>query len=442
MKPLRSESASIFFAGLAAAPIALGAVHASWLAPVPYPYLGSYQMFSAIALGLSLAVSAYAVGLPDGPESRGAAIGRTFVAFVVAAVLISVGQLVLGTQLMPRSVLGLVSVTSIPWALIGWNLSNDLNEREVEKSSVFMISERHDDVAALEAELVLSPERSARIVGDARPDGIRAMSTEAFLTHLDERDAAIVVLDAASQLDDNVVRLATQAHLAGHRIRTLSLFYEEWVGKVPIAEIERVTMLSDVGELHRQNYGRARRVVDILLSVAGSAVLGVILPIVLVGNLVGNRGPLFYRQSRVGRGGKPFEILKLRSMVSSGSTEWTSNDDARITTFGSLLRRSHLDELPQVINVLRGELSIVGPRPEQLQYVEELRQKIDFYDSRHIITPGLTGWAQVKFGYASSESDAVEKLEYDLYYLRRQGLALDLRIIIRTLRAVLGRRGR
>ena len=123
-------------------------------------------------------------------------------------------------------------------------------------------------------------------------------------------------------------------------------------------------------------------------------------------------------------------------------SDWTADDDPRVTRFGAWLRRTHLDELPQVVNILRGDLSIVGPRPEQPHYVEELTEKIPFYNLRHLVRPGLTGWAQVKYRYGASHADALEKLQYEFYYLRHQGLALDLRIIGRTLRSVVGRDGR
>jgi len=145
----------------------------------------------------------------------------------------------------------------------------------------------------------------------------------------------------------------------------------------------------------------------------------------------------------VGKNGDVFEILKFRTMrPGPASTEWTATDDPRITPFGAWLRRSHLDELPQVVNILRGHLSVVGPRPEQPQYVETLETKLVFYRLRHLVRPGLTGWAQVKYNYGSTDGDALEKLQYEFYYLRHQGLGLDLRIIGRTLRSVVGRGGR
>jgi lipopolysaccharide/colanic/teichoic acid biosynthesis glycosyltransferase len=146
----------------------------------------------------------------------------------------------------------------------------------------------------------------------------------------------------------------------------------------------------------------------------------------------------------VGRNGTTFEMVKFRTMAPEDGVAPTRTEagDARITRVGRFLRRTHLDELPQVVNVLRGDLSIVGPRPEQVQFVEELSDKIPFYPLRHLVRPGLTGWAQVKYSYAGDDSETLQKLQYEFYYLRRQSLALDLRIVGRTLREVVGGRGR
>jgi lipopolysaccharide/colanic/teichoic acid biosynthesis glycosyltransferase len=170
-----------------------------------------------------------------------------------------------------------------------------------------------------------------------------------------------------------------------------------------------------------------------------------VLPFVVVGDIVANRGPLFYRQTRVGKNGDEFSILKFRTMRMTDeppSKEWTQENDPRITRFGRMLRRAHVDELPQMVNILRGDLSFVGPRPEQPQYVYELSQKLPFYGLRHLVRPGLTGWAQVKYGYAGDERDALEKLQYEFWYLRNQSLSLDARVLGRTVRSVLGQGGR
>ncbi|MET1050754.1 MAG: sugar transferase, partial [Acidimicrobiales bacterium] len=187
-----------------------------------------------------------------------------------------------------------------------------------------------------------------------------------------------------------------------------------------------------------------KRIVDVVLGAIGTIALVLVVPFILIANLSGNRGPLLYRQTRVGKAGKEFRILKFRTMHADGEQggAWTGEDDPRITRFGGVLRRSHLDELPQVVNILRGELSIVGPRPEQPHYVDELNEKLPFYSMRHLVRPGLTGWAQIKYGYAGDERDALEKLQYEFFYLRRQSLSLDLRIVGRTVRSVLGGDGR
>jgi lipopolysaccharide/colanic/teichoic acid biosynthesis glycosyltransferase len=201
----------------------------------------------------------------------------------------------------------------------------------------------------------------------------------------------------------------------------------------------------DIGEVHGARYARVKRLVDLALGAIGVCVLVPVAVAVWLGNAIGNRGPLFFRQQRVGRDGQVFTIFKFRTMrVRRGDAAgpWTRQGDPRVTPFGQFLRRTHIDELPQMVNIVRGDLSLVGPRPEQPQYVAELREKILFYDIRHLVRPGLTGWAQVKFGYAGDERDALEKLQYDTWYLRHQTLTVDLRIMGRTLRELVGGGGR
>jgi len=257
--------------------------------------------------------------------------------------------------------------------------------------------------------------------------------------------ATVLVLSRAAQNDSDIVLQASTLHENGVRIRTLSLFYEQWLGKLPIAELERVSLLFDIGELHAAWYGRMKRLLDIALALCGAVALAMLTPCIVVGDLIANRGPLFYRQERTGRNGTTFEMLKFRSMRAcprGDGDEWTAEDDVRVTPFGRILRSSHLDELPQVLNILRGDLSVVGPRPEQPGVVDALSDKIPFYSLRHLVRPGLTGWAQVKYHYAGSEAEAIEKLQYEFFYLRRQSLGLDLRIVGRTFRSVVMREGR
>ena len=235
----------------------------------------------------------------------------------------------------------------------------------------------------------------------------------------------------------------TQLHGEGVRIRDINEFYDTFVGKVPIRELEATALLFDVREVHHPSYFRVSRMIDVMLAGVGVVALGIIVPFVLLGNAIGNRGPLFYSQDRVGKGSTTFRILKFRSMLPGGATsQWTTQDDPRITRFGRILRLSHVDELPQVLNILKGDLSLVGPRPEQPHYVSELSKTIPFYSSRHLVRPGLTGWAQVNYPYGADEIDAYEKLQYEFWYLRHQRIFLDLKIVARTIRHVLGFGGR
>jgi lipopolysaccharide/colanic/teichoic acid biosynthesis glycosyltransferase len=151
---------------------------------------------------------------------------------------------------------------------------------------------------------------------------------------------------------------------------------------------------------------------------------------------------VFFTQERVGKGGRPFIIFKFRTMVGEPTGEWTEIGDPRVRWVGRWMRRTHIDELPQSLNLIRGSISLVGPRPEQPRYVEELRQKIPFYDVRHLVNPGVTGWAQVKFLYGSSVEDALQKLQYEFFYMRHQGPVLDFRILARTVRSVARFHGR
>lgn len=161
-------------------------------------------------------------------------------------------------------------------------------------------------------------------------------------------------------------------------------------------------------------------------------------------NLGWNRGALFYRQTRVGKGGGEFEIIKFRTMVKDAEkhgAQFASKHDTRITKFGKFLRKTRIDEIPQFVNVLRGEMSFIGPRPERPYFVKELSKSISFYEIRHTIKPGLTGWAQVSTKYGESEEDSLTKLQYDLYYIKHRGMFLDLRIILKTMSTVIFFRG-
>jgi exopolysaccharide biosynthesis polyprenyl glycosylphosphotransferase len=186
------------------------------------------------------------------------------------------------------------------------------------------------------------------------------------------------------------------------------------------------------------------RLLDIIASIVGVLFILVIMPFLAIFNLIWNKGPMFYTQQRVGKNGLPFTIYKLRSMVINAEANgavFAQTNDSRVTAFGKFLRKTRLDEIPQFYNVLKGEMSIIGPRPERPVFVEEIASKIPLYQTRHVIKPGLTGWAQVNYPYGANLEDSLMKLRYDLYYIKHRSLFLDINIIIKTLGTVLFAKG-
>ena len=435
----------LLYLGVVAAVLGLAKVHATWIGH--YDLTGSARFAWTLVYAGILCTTAYGFGLPDIPRTRQGAVTASVGAAFTAAAAVSVLQLFLGDALLPRFVV-LGSAVLLPdWyrACVGFAHGGRL--RAEARDRVVVVG-RPDEVAALDLELHGHPERPASVVASLDVTvaaGVVGQELPLLAVQREHRPT-VLVLDRAAQDDDAVVAQAALLHERGVRIRTLSAFYEDWLGKLPVSELERASLFFDIGELHGVRYGRAKRLVDVPLALGGLLALAVLLPVVWVANRFGNRGPLLYRQVRVGKGGQPFTLYKLRTMVprsgdDGGSGEWTAERDPRVTRVGALLRKSHLDELPQVVNILKGDLGVVGPRPEQPHYVEELSDKLPFYRLRHLVRPGLTGWAQVKYGYAGSQSDALEKLQYEFWYLHHQSLRTDLRIVGRTVRSVLGSEG-
>jgi sugar transferase (PEP-CTERM system associated) len=183
--------------------------------------------------------------------------------------------------------------------------------------------------------------------------------------------------------------------------------------------------------------------------VCSATILFVSLPVMLITAALiylEDRAPIFYQQERVGLDGESFNVLKFRSMRNDaekgGKPQWAAQNDPRVTTIGNFIRKTRIDELPQILNVFKGEMSFVGPRPERPYFVEQLIEAVPFYNVRHSIKPGITGWAQVRYGYGASTDDALQKLQYDLYYVKNNSLFLDILILIDTLKVVLFRSGR
>ena len=287
---------------------------------------------------------------------------------------------------------------------------------------------------------------------------------------IERTDIAMVsgdrVLSDASSLEATVDRLQVQeiivavreqrggqlplgqllnCRLRGIRVTDLSAFFERMTGQVPVDSLKASWLIYGGGFRQGRSRQFIKRAFDIL---AATALLIVSLPVMIataIAVYMESGRPIVFRQERVGFGGRTFTLLKFRSMTPDaerdGVPRWASMGDSRVTKVGQFIRRSRIDELPQLINVLKGEMSFVGPRPERPYFVSQLAERVPFYGARHTVKPGVTGWAQVHYSYGASVEDAAQKLQFDLYYVKNHTLLLDLLILVRTVRVVLLRQG-
>jgi exopolysaccharide biosynthesis polyprenyl glycosylphosphotransferase len=229
----------------------------------------------------------------------------------------------------------------------------------------------------------------------------------------------------------------------GIQITPMPVLHERITGRVAVEHIGQRLHLLFPGEVAatRRLFDGLKRVTDVVLAVVGMGTSWPLWLLIALAIRLDSDGPILYIQERVGKGGHPFRVIKFHTMVQNAEegdrTVWATENDPRVTRTGRLLRRMRLDELPQLINVLRGLMSMVGPRPERPQFVGQLAEEIRFYRARHAVRPGLTGWAQIKYRYGSSVEDARIKLEYDLYYVKHRSLYLDLLILLKTIPVIL-----
>ncbi|WP_166963621.1 sugar transferase [Yeosuana marina] len=233
---------------------------------------------------------------------------------------------------------------------------------------------------------------------------------------------------------------------SGFSIKEYTQVYEDMTQRVPVQfvgkDFYKYFPFSRTGQ--NKLYLFFHRFFDIVFSVIGILVGLIFLPFILIGNTIANKGSLFFIQERVGKNGETFKMIKFRTMIMNAEKSgavWAKKNDIRITPFGKFLRNTRLDEIPQFINILKGDMSLIGPRPERPFFVKELSLVLPFYETRHVIKPGLTGWAQVKTRYGSSVDDSLLKLQYDLYYIKHRGFFLDINVLIKTLTTMFFFRG-
>src|SRR5512136_267683 len=257
-----------------------------------------------------------------------------------------------------------------------------------------------------------------------------------------------IVIAITGEMQGCTFQVLLDAQESGVDIIPMPVLYEELLGRVPIHHLESEWLIrSFVNDAQMGGfYEFAKRIMDILVAVAGLSICGLLFPLTAIMILLESRSPILYKQIRSGKGGKQYAIYKFRTMYQDaekdGKVQVTHENDDRITHVGGLLRRTHIDELPQFWNVLRGEMSIVGPRAERPELIIDYQKEIPLYRARLLVKPGITGWAQINYGYSATIAQTVVKLEYDLYYIKHRSLLMDILIILRTITQVIGFRGR
>jgi len=279
--------------------------------------------------------------------------------------------------------------------------------------------------------------------------GYRVMGTgDQLLVLAEANNVAELIVAISGKMLPETFQTLLEAQERGIQITRMPVSYEEILERVPVQNLEADWILRSFVDQARVSafYSIFKRFIDILGGLVGVASLVVIAPLVSLGILIESGRPIVFTQTRAGKGGIPFRILKFRTMWPSkdGSTslEMTKEDDERVTPFGRILRKTHLDEWLQFINVLRGDMSLVGPRPELPELVNHFQRHIPFYRARLLVQPGIAGWAQIHLNYASNIEETMIKLEYDLYYIKHRNLSLDITILLRTFASVFGFRGR
>lgn len=258
-----------------------------------------------------------------------------------------------------------------------------------------------------------------------------------------------IIVDFGEDLlkDSKLVDILLQYKLNGLQFYNYLEFYEMYENKLPVSHLSSKWFLENSGfEIYYNNFNlRAKRLLDLIFAI----IIGICtLPLMIMAAIIvklESKGPIFFVQERIGEGNKKFNIIKFRSMTTDAEKngpQWASKNDNRVTRWGKIMRVTRIDELPQLWNVLRGEMSFVGPRPEREYFIQQLEKEIPYYNLRHTVKPGLTGWAQVMYPYGASVEDAYRKLQYDLYYIKHHDIIFDIKVLLKTITIVIFGKGR
>lgn len=378
---------------------------------------------------------------------------------VVAGVLagsIVIGALfyVLPAAMLSREVASIALAYSIALLLLVRYCFVSTVDRNIfrRRTLIYGAGERAASIADLRRK---ADRRGFQIVGKMAPandkilddDDVLKINGKSIVEIAVQKEADEIVVAMDDRRGKLPIRELLDARLKGIEVIDLMEFLERETGKIRVDLVNPGWLIFSSGFRTSRVRRFNKRLIDVLVSATLFLVLWPIMLLVAIAIKLedGPRAPVFYRQLRVGRSDEPFTVLKFRSMSenaeSDGSAVWATAEDDRITRVGKWLRICRIDELPQILNVLRGQMSFVGPRPERPEFVEGLKQRIPYYSERHTLQPGVTGWAQLKYGYGASEEDAIEKLQYDLYYVKNQSLMLDILIILQTVEVVLWGKG-
>ncbi len=274
-------------------------------------------------------------------------------------------------------------------------------------------------------------------------ESIESLTTA--IQNLSEKQIPRLVIAVSDRRGTLPVRELLDLRMKGTKVEDSSALLEKITGKMEIEDLRPSSMIFSEGFKVNESFLLIRRMVSLLVSLSILLVFAPLIPFIILGIKLTSPGPILFSQLRVGRHGRSFRLYKFRTMRQDAEAKtgavWAQKDDPRITKFGKLLRKTRLDEIPQLWNVIRGDMGFVGPRPERPEFVQWLAEAIPYYHLRHIIRPGLTGWAQVKYQYGASLEETKQKLQYDLYYIKHMSLTLDLLIVFETIKIVLLRRG-
>jgi sugar transferase (PEP-CTERM system associated) len=421
---------------------------------IPVPEAGTYPLwYTAVLFGVLMVTSMVSVGLYQrGLRLSGGLLVRIGLSFLFSSMAISLSFYALPELFVGRGVLGYAILVSLLMILMLRTSFYRITSEETRKHRVLVLGTgRH-------AQMIRDHETdsdSFTVIGYVHlHDGEDEIPAERRV-HLDKPLLDFVVAADVDELviavDDRRRRLPVQdlldCKMHGVKVLDLPSFFEKEGAHIRIDMLTPGWLLTSSGFRVRGMGQYGKRLFDLLASLLG---LLVATPLMLLTAMAivwesGWRAPVFYHQMRVGMNGKPFQLYKFRSMrtdaEADGVARWAQENDDRVTRVGRFIRKTRLDELPQLFNVLRGDMSLVGPRPERPEFVEQFEQKIPFYNERHRVRPGVTGWAQLSYQYGSSEDDAREKLQYDLYYIKNTNFFLDLIILLETVEVILWGKG-